>query len=474
MRTVAYLLLLFGYWDCGCWYPTAHNDTNMNDETTNDWKFPLLLSCLAGASTCVGAAIVFVLEPSTIQQHMSFSLSLAASVMITVSVVSILPECCWDGVLVVLNEGGEGESGVVTKTIDVALLIERVCSFALGCGIYAFLKQVIFRELPDPEDLWIQQHQTGSSNSSSSGGDDFQVSSKHDDPIPQARLLFGKDNDEDDNDDDNDDEEQNVALIHPTKLIMEKQNDKNASTIRRKQSQPQVSPLFHRSSNNVDNDDEYDDDLQRRRRRRKQEQHQRSSSWRVTMLLFVSLLVHNFPEGLAVVASTVESNELGITVAVGIFVHNIPEGIAVAVPCMVAKPDSPWLAFALASGSGIAEPLGALVALWILQTQETMIPLENVLAFVAGIMCTVSCLELYPEALQQLPSTTTAAAAAAASAALSPSTTIVASLPSTPTSSPKQKQQQIIFVNPHHRFRPIVTGTLLGIVIMVATEWYLP
>ena len=59
--TVAYLLLLFG-WDCGCWYPTAHNDTNMNDETTNDWKFPLLLSCLAGASTCVGAAIVFVLS----------------------------------------------------------------------------------------------------------------------------------------------------------------------------------------------------------------------------------------------------------------------------------------------------------------------------------------------------------------------------------------------------------------------------
>jgi len=49
---------------------------------------------------------------------------------------------------------------------------------------------------------------------------------------------------------------------------------------------------------------------------------------RVAMLLFFSLLIHNFPEGLAVAASALESDQLGLTVTVGIMIHNIPEGIA--------------------------------------------------------------------------------------------------------------------------------------------------
>ena len=47
-------------------------------------------------------------------------------------------------------------------------------------------------------------------------------------------------------------------------------------------------------------------------------------------MLFVSLLIHNFPEGLCVAASAKESPELGITVAIGIFIHNVPEGIAIS------------------------------------------------------------------------------------------------------------------------------------------------
>jgi ZIP family zinc transporter len=115
------------------------------------------------------------------------------------------------------------------------------------------------------------------------------------------------------------------------------------------------------------------------------------------MLLFISLLIHNFPEGLAVAASAMESTKLGVTVAFGIMIHNIPEGIAIAVPCLAARPDQPWMAFLLASGSGLAEPFGAAVALLLLRNQSTF-PLENVLAFVAGIMIMVALWELYPEA----------------------------------------------------------------------------
>ena len=86
-------------------------------------------------------------------------------------------------------------------------------------------------------------------------------------------------------------------------------------------------------------------------------------------------------------------------------------GIAIAIPCLKARPDSPMLSFILASVSGLAEPAGAFISLVILRGIEKRSSvtgedrpvggegsLENVLAFVAGIMITVSFLELLPEA----------------------------------------------------------------------------
>ena len=109
------------------------------------------------------------------------------------------------------------------------------------------------------------------------------------------------------------------------------------------------------------------------------------------------------------VASALEDDKLGITVTLGIALHNIPEGIAVAVPCLAARPDSPWISFVLASVSGLAEPLGALVTLGLIRHfgvqsdledsgTGSMLTLENCLSLVAGIMMTVAVVELYPEA----------------------------------------------------------------------------
>ena len=84
-----------------------------------------------------------------------------------------------------------------------------------------------------------------------------------------------------------------------------------------------------------------------------------------------------------------------------------PEGIAIAVPCLAARPDSPWLAFWLASLSGLTEPLGAAVALIVLgrlggdkSTPDTAssINTKGVLSFVAGVMVMVAFNELFPEA----------------------------------------------------------------------------
>jgi ZIP family zinc transporter len=45
--------------------------------------------------------------------------------------------------------------------------------------------------------------------------------------------------------------------------------------------------------------------------------------FRVAIMLFLSLLIHNFPEGLAVAASSLENTKLGMTVTIGIIIHNV-------------------------------------------------------------------------------------------------------------------------------------------------------
>lgn len=83
--------------------------------------------------------------------------------------------------------------------------------------------------------------------------------------------------------------------------------------------------------------------------------------------MFVSLVIHNFPEGMAVAVTTHEKTSTGLAVMLAIAFHNIPEGIVIAVPCLAARPESPWLGVGLATLSGLAEPLGALVSLAFLQ-----------------------------------------------------------------------------------------------------------
>ena len=47
-------------------------------------------------------------------------------------------------------------------------------------------------------------------------------------------------------------------------------------------------------------------------------------------LIFISILLHNLPEGLAIGSSFMSTQTLGITLAIVIGLHNIPEGLATA------------------------------------------------------------------------------------------------------------------------------------------------
>lgn len=115
------------------------------------------------------------------------------------------------------------------------------------------------------------------------------------------------------------------------------------------------------------------------------------------ILSALGIAVHNFPEGLVTFTSTLQSVELGIVLAIAVGLHNIPEGLSISIPIVTATGDK-WHAFRLGFLSGLAEPVGALVAAVILFPFLSPAVIGACLAFVAGIMVFISFDELLPAA----------------------------------------------------------------------------
>lgn len=118
---------------------------------------------------------------------------------------------------------------------------------------------------------------------------------------------------------------------------------------------------------------------------------------RMGMMTALAIGIHNFPEGIATFASAVDNTTLGVAIAVAIAIHNIPEGIAVSIPIFYATGDR-RRAFRLSLLSGLAEPVGALLAWAVLMPVMSPAVMGCVLAGVAGIMVFISIDELLPAA----------------------------------------------------------------------------
>ncbi|PLR78770.1 zinc transporter ZupT [Bacillus sp. V3-13] len=111
----------------------------------------------------------------------------------------------------------------------------------------------------------------------------------------------------------------------------------------------------------------------------------------------LAIAIHNFPEGIATFTSALQNPGLGIAIAIAIAIHNIPEGIAVSVPVYFATGDKKK-AFKLSFLSGLSEPVGAIVAYFILMPFLNDIMFGVIFAAVAGIMVFISVDELLPAA----------------------------------------------------------------------------
>ncbi len=118
---------------------------------------------------------------------------------------------------------------------------------------------------------------------------------------------------------------------------------------------------------------------------------------RMGLMTALAIGIHNFPEGIATFTAAVESPTLGIAIAVAIAIHNIPEGIAVSVPIYHATGDRKK-AFRYSLLSGLAEPVGALLAYLVLMPFMSPILMGCIFAAVAGIMVFISIDELLPAA----------------------------------------------------------------------------
>jgi len=119
---------------------------------------------------------------------------------------------------------------------------------------------------------------------------------------------------------------------------------------------------------------------------------------RLGIVVAFSLVVHNFPEGIATFTAAMSNGlSVAIPITIAVAIHNIPEGIAVSVPIYHAtgnRRKAFWVSFL----SGLAEPFGALVAYLFLMPFWS--PLINgiVMAAVSGIMVYISLDELLPTA----------------------------------------------------------------------------
>jgi len=115
------------------------------------------------------------------------------------------------------------------------------------------------------------------------------------------------------------------------------------------------------------------------------------------MLIALGVTLHNLPEGFVVAAGYIFNPSLGVVIAIAIMLHNIPEGMATAIPLTEAG-TRPLRIAIITFLSGLAEPVGALVASAVLSAFAPRIVIGYSLFFAAGVMTYITADELIPVA----------------------------------------------------------------------------
>jgi ZIP family zinc transporter len=112
-------------------------------------------------------------------------------------------------------------------------------------------------------------------------------------------------------------------------------------------------------------------------------------------LFIVAITIHNFPEGMSVGVSFGSGDmKNGFVLAIAIALQNLPEGLAVALP-LVGLGYNKWKAVAIATLTGLVEPVGGLLGITMVTIFSSVLPIA--MGFAAGAMLFVISEEIIPE-----------------------------------------------------------------------------
>lgn len=112
-------------------------------------------------------------------------------------------------------------------------------------------------------------------------------------------------------------------------------------------------------------------------------------------LFIIAITIHNFPEGMSVGVSFGSGDmNNGLVLSIAIALQNLPEGLAVALP-LVGLGYNKWRAVAIATLTGLVEPVGGLLGITMVTAFSSVLPVA--MGFAAGAMLFVISEEIIPE-----------------------------------------------------------------------------
>ena len=129
--------------------------------------------------------------------------------------------------------------------------------------------------------------------------------------------------------------------------------------------------------------------------RHRRQQRRNGQLYKTGLFTALGIAIHNVPEGMASFMGALDDPSLGAAIGVAIALHNIPEGLAVSVPIYAAT-GSHKKAFLWSFLSGASEPVGAVLAAFVVLPFLSKVVLGYMLAAVAGIMVFIALDELVP------------------------------------------------------------------------------
>ncbi len=123
---------------------------------------------------------------------------------------------------------------------------------------------------------------------------------------------------------------------------------------------------------------------------------QQNNIKKIGILSFLTIIIHNIPEGMATFITTYDNLKLGISIAIAICLHNIPEGITISLPIYYST-NKKTKALLYSLIAALAEPLGAIITAIFLKKYINSNFIGILFSVIAGLMIYISILKLLTE-----------------------------------------------------------------------------